>query len=67
MSDSTNPAGLRLVPRIEPDTPVLPSRRLADGSIMFVLVEGKPGPYLVLVSVDHDEDLQSSGSPDGKR
>ena len=58
---------LELVPRIEPDVSLPPSRRLSDGSIMFGLVEDKPGPYLSLVSVEHDEDVQSSGRPDGNR
>ena len=49
MTDSANPAGLRLLPPVEPDVVPLPSRRMADGSIVFGLVEDRAPPYLTTV------------------
>ena len=59
MSDSTNPAGLRLVPPVEPDAAVMPSRRMPDGSIIFGIVEDRPRPYLTVVPLERGEGVQN--------
>ena len=66
MTDSAHPAGLHLVPPVDPGTAVMPSRRMPDGSIVFGLVEDRPPPYLGVVAVDRDDDLQNLDTIEAK-
>jgi len=45
---------LELVPPVEADAAVMPSRRMPDGSVVFGLVEDRPPPYLSLVLIERD-------------
>lgn len=67
MTDSANPAGLRLLPPVEPDVVPLPSRRMADGSIVFGLVEDRAPPYLVAVPGGPHEGIQNLDTLGGDR
>lgn len=58
---------LELVPPVDPDTAVMPSRRMPDGSIVFGLVEDRPPPYLAVVAVERGDDLQNLDAMDGDR
>lgn len=49
MTNSANAAGLCLLLPVEPDVVPLPSRRMADGSIVFGLVEDRAPLYLAVV------------------
>lgn len=53
---------LELVPPVEPDTAVMPSRRMPDGSIVYGLFEDRPPPYLSVVPAGRGEGVQE---PDG--
>lgn len=53
---------LELVPPVEPDEAVMPSRRMADGSIFFGIVEDRARPYLTVVPLERGEGVQD---PDG--
>ena len=53
---------LELVPPVEPDAAVMPSRQLADGSIVYGLFEDRPPPYLSVVPAGRGEGVQE---PDG--
>ena len=53
---------LELVPPVDPDTAVMPSRRMPDGSIVFGIVEDRPRPYLTVVPLERGEGVQE---PDG--
>lgn len=53
---------LELVPPVETDEAVMPSRRMADGSIVFGLVEDRARPYLTVVPLERGEGVQD---PDG--
>lgn len=64
MSDSTNLAGLRLVPPVESDEVAMPSRRMPDGSIIFGIVEDRPRPYLTVLPVGRGEGVQEPDSSD---
>ena len=50
---------LELVPPVEPDAAVMPSRQLADGSIVFGLVEDRAPPYLSVVRAGRGDDVQN--------
>ena len=50
---------LELVPPVEPDTAAIPSRRMADGSIVFGIVEDRPQPYLTTVPLERGEGIQN--------
>lgn len=50
---------LELVPPVEPDEAVMPSRRLPDGSIIFGIVEDRPRPYLTVVPLERGEGAQN--------
>ena len=47
---------------VEPDEAVMPSRRMADGSIFFGIVEDRARPYLTVVPLERGEGVQD---PDG--
>lgn len=53
---------LELVPPVEPDEAVMPSRRMADGSIVYGLFEDRPPPYLTVLPAGRGEGVQD---PDG--
>jgi hypothetical protein len=53
---------LELVPPVEPDEAVMPSRQLADGSIVYGLFEDRPPPYLTVLPAGRGEGVQD---PDG--
>lgn len=50
---------LELVPPVETDEAVMPSRRMADGSIVFGLVEDRAPPYLSVVRAGRGDDVQN--------
>ena len=50
---------LELVPPVDPDTAVMPSRRMPDGSIVFGIVEDRPRPYLTVVPLERGEGVQN--------
>ena len=50
---------LELVPPVETDEAVMPSRRMADGSIIFGIVEDRPRPYLTVLPVGRGEGVQN--------
>ncbi len=51
-----------LVPPVDPDTAVMPSRRMPDGSIVYGLFEDRPPPYLTVLPAGRGEGVQD---PDG--
>lgn len=58
---------LELVSPVEPDTAVMPSRRMADGSIVFGLVEDRAPPYLSVVPAGRGDDVQDLDTLGGDR
>lgn len=56
---------LELVPPVETDEAVMPSRRMADGSIVFGLVEDRARPYLTVVPLERGEGVQDPDGPGG--
>ena len=56
---------LELVPPVEADVVPLPSRRMADGSIVFGIVEDRARPYLTVVPLERGEGVQDPDGPGG--
>lgn len=57
---------LELVPPVDPDAAVMPSRRMPDGSIVFGLVEDRARPYLTVVPLERGEGVQESDGSDSE-
>ncbi len=58
---------LELVPPVELDEAVMPSRQLADGSIVFGIVEDRARPYLTVVPAGRGDDVQNLDTMGGDR
>ena len=56
---------LELVSPVESGTAVMPSRRTADGAIVYGLFEDRPPPYLSVVRAGRGEGVQDSDGSGG--